>query len=135
MGTIAQMKIRRAVIILFAAILLAAFAFFAVLDRFSGPRFPTSAKNSLLHTLRQIDTAKQQFAAEHGGTADTVPSREQLLQYFPQEFWWKGAEYRIKSMREQPEAQLVRPCDELPPGTVMRLSTNKIGYEIVLPNK
>ncbi len=97
------------------------------------PGSRTRAYLGIINTLRQIDAAKRQYATEHQTRPETVLSREQVLQYFPERFWNLHAVYKIKAVDELPEAVLPTAFDSLPANTVVRLQTNNSGYEIIPP--
>ena len=99
----------------------------------SGP----GASAHIWFALRWIDSAKQQYAADHGATADTICTPEQLQPYLqralPTGFWHDGVEYHIGRMRDFPEAVLKRKFDRYPADTLFRLSSND-QEQIILPN-
>lgn len=128
------MKIRRALTVAGLVAGVGCLFAIAVLCRVGGPRSGTAAYLSIVHTLQQIDAAKQMYTAEHGSSADTLVSREQLQQYLPADSWQQGAKYHIGRMRDSPEATLTRQFDQFPAKTIIRLVTNSVGIEIVPPS-
>jgi len=105
--------------------------FFATMPR---PGSRTRAYHGIVITLGQIDAAKQQYAIDHKLPAGSVVTREQLREYLREEFWNKHADYRLNAIGVPPEAMLPRAFDGLSANTVIRLHTNDLKYDIVLPN-
>ena len=50
------------------------------------PAHPTTAANSYVNSLRQIDAAKQQWALERSKTTNSLPAWVDLLPYLPSGF-------------------------------------------------
>jgi hypothetical protein len=104
----------------------------------SGP----SKRSYILNLLRQIDSAKQQWAFENGITdaAATNLLTEQILATYlkPSCFDRKGRfiskfgeKYTINALNRSPEAELTRQLENLPEGTIIRLGEKGEAY--VLP--
>ena len=118
--------------IIYGSLLLAAlaFAYFAVPNH-AGKR--TRDFLGVVNTLRQIDAAKQQYVIDHKAPAGSTVTREQLLEYIPERFWERHAEYRLNAIGVLPEAVLPSRFDDLPAKTIIRLQTNSPGYLVALP--
>jgi hypothetical protein len=84
--------------------------------------------------LRLIDTAKQEWAADHHQTNDVAMSAEDIAPYLTR-FFPQGAirpvageRYTINSLWKAPEAELTREMEGRPKGTVIRVDGG------ILPN-
>jgi hypothetical protein len=100
----------------------------------------TTKSNGIITNLRQIDAAKGQWAMEHHQTGAATPTRDDLAPYLgnPQEGICldkpsAGEHYIIGSLMEKPFAELTRPLDGRPKGTILRLGTNWAD-QFVLPS-
>lgn len=64
-----------------------------------------AARNQCINNLRQIDTAKNQWALENNKSADAVPTAQDLLPYFPNNIFPvcpSGGTYTIGTVGEAP---------------------------------
>ena len=100
----------------------------------SGP----SKTGTIIHNLRLIDGAKQEWALEHHQTGAVAISKDDLVPYLKRpphlDGWVKpvaGERYTIKLLTESPEAQLTRDLGHLPEGT--RFLLTESNDAIVLP--
>jgi hypothetical protein len=103
----------------------------------SGP----SKTAGIAYNLRQLDTAIQQWALDHGRTGGVAVTKEDVAPYLKRlsnpNGWVKpvaGERYILRTVGESPEANLTRECNGRPKGTVFRLGTNA-NLEITPPNR
>jgi hypothetical protein len=95
----------------------------------------------VIGNLRQIDLAKQMWAADHAATNGASVSERDLAEYLRLPPGSTGLVtsvdwevYRPNGVGRPPEAQLEKPFgSRFPKGTLVRWSTNT-GCEILLPN-
>jgi hypothetical protein len=101
----------------------------------SGP----SKAATIIHNLRLIDGAKQEWALEHHQTGAVAVTKEDLAPYLKRpphlNGWVKpvaSERYTIKLLTEPPEAELTRELGHLPKGT--RFVLHEPDDPVVLPN-
>jgi len=126
-------------LLLGAALLLVIFSRAVCIPNFvhSGP----STMNGIVHNLRQIQGAKEQWAFENHETNDIVVTRTMLDGMFGPRGYdafvrpVARERYTINTLWKPAEAALTREVDgRYPRGTLVRLGTNA-HEEIILPNQ
>ena len=98
-----------------------------------------SKTSTIIHNLRLIDRAKQQWALEHHQTGNVAVRKEDLTPYLKRppylDGWVKpvaGEIYTARALPEFPEAELTQELGNWPRGT--RLLLNESNFTVVLPD-
>lgn len=120
------------------------------IPNFVGSR--TSKLNGIINALRQLDSAKEQWALERGITnsaaSKIVPTIEEIVPYLGgptrdrtgplgfdrqgHQYMHYGESYVINALSESPEAVLTKQMEEWPKGARIRLNNGRA--EIMLPD-
>jgi len=97
-------------------------------------RSPRSKTMAIINNLRQLDSAMQQSAFEHGKTGAVVVTEQDVLPYLRYSLKpIAGERYVFKTLSQPPEAQLTHRFEGRPKGSVLRLNTNGT-FDVILPN-
>ena len=94
--------------------------------------------NRVVNNLRQIDSAKDQWAVETKRNIGDLANENDIGPYLIQKPWpWQkpvmGEEYFFRSVGENPEAEFKKKTGIFPAGTIVRLTANHPGTEYLVP--